>query len=210
MTGPPGYVPAPRNMEVSQRFALFNFIGVLAVTGLLLLLLNPADRPSSAGLFFGRFHPALVHLPIGLLALAIGLDAATRFGRRTIGWARWVYVVGSWAGVAALAAGLWLAQAGGYDADTLFLHRLTAILTTVAAAGLPWVQSLSWSRDTDAWALIGTSTVAVGLMVAGHQGGSLTHGPEFLTAHAPPCVRAVLGGGAARPALALGDPYTTT
>ena len=210
MTNPPGYVCSNHRMEVSQRFALLNVIGVIAVTGLLLLFLDPADRPSSAGLFLGRFHPALVHLPIGLLALAIGLDVAARFGRCTMDWARWVYVAGAWAGVAALAAGLWLVQAGGYDADTLFLHRLTGVLTTVGAAALPWVQSLSWARGTDVGALIGTSAVALGLMVAGHQGGSLTHGPDYLTAHAPPFVRAVIGGGTVGPALALGDPDTTT
>lgn len=210
MNGPPGYVCSTDKMEVTQRFALFNFIGVAVATGLLLLLLNPADSPSSLGLFLGRFHPALVHLPIGLLALAIGLDAATRFGRCTMEWARWVYVAGSWTGVAALAAGLWLAQAGGYDPDTLFLHRLTAILTTVVAGALPWVQSLSWSRGTDAWALVGTSAVTLGLIVAGHQGGNLTHGPGYLTAHAPAFVRAVLGDEVAGPTLALGDPDTTT
>ncbi|MFT4603894.1 MAG: putative membrane protein/mono/diheme cytochrome c family protein [Rhodothermales bacterium] len=210
MTHPPGYVYSTKKMEVSQRFALLNLVGVVIVTALLLLLLDPAARPSSAGLFLGRFHPALVHLPIGLLALAIGLDVATRLGRCTMEWARWVYVAGSWAGVAALTAGLWLAQAGGYDADTLFLHRLTAILATVGAAALPWVQSLSWSRGTDTWALLGTAAVAAGLTVAGHQGGSLTHGPEFLTAHAPAFVQTVLGGGSPSPALALGDPDTTS
>jgi hypothetical protein len=52
--------------------------------------------------------------------------------------------------------------------------------------------------------------VALGLIVAGHQGGNLTHGPDFLTAHAPPFVRTVLGAGTSGAALALGDPDSTT
>ena len=37
--------------------------------------------PSEIGLFFGRLHPLLVHLPIGLIVLLVFLELVARFPR---------------------------------------------------------------------------------------------------------------------------------
>lgn len=208
---PPGIACAANRLEVTPRLARINLMVVALLTAGLVLWLDPAGRPGDAGRFLGRLHPALVHLPIGLLVLAIGLDLAARLGRCTLEWARWIYVAGSWTGVAAVAAGLWLAQAGGYDADTLWWHRLSGVMITVGSAAVPWVQSVLWERRVpDAFVVGWTGVVAVALVVGGHLGGTLTHGPDYVTAHAPEFVRSALGLDQQPPRFRLGDPDTTT
>ncbi|MFT5142163.1 MAG: putative membrane protein [Rhodothermales bacterium] len=209
-THPPGIARSTERMEVTPRFARLNFLGVGAALVLLVLFVDPAGRASDLGRFLSRFHPSLVHFPIGFLGLAIGLDIADRFGKNTMDWARWMYVAGSWAGLAAVAAGLWLAQSGGYPEDTIFLHKMAGLLVTAGAAGIPWLQSAVWSTGRDALAISATGVLAIAVAFGGHEGGTLTHGPDYLTAHAPNFVRAALGLNNPIPRFALGDPDSTT
>lgn len=130
-------------------------------------------------LFFlgGRLHPLVVHLPIGI-ALLMALTEAV------IGWRTaseeshaWRTVM-AWALAvsAVLAAGFgWLlALDGGYDDALLWNHRWTGVLTAALACLLLLLRHhLALYRVT-------LVLLVAMVMVAGHFGGSLTHGSNYL------------------------------
>jgi uncharacterized membrane protein len=172
------------------------------------LLFVRGGSPSGLGLFAGRLHPLAVHFPIGLLVLAGLLEAAStlfRFFRplrRTTGL---VLLLGAASAAPTAAAGLLLGLSGGYDATLLASHRLLGIGVAIAAALAALFHDRAERLRSGAArgtyrALLAVAIVL--LVAAGHQGGSLTHGPEFLTQHLPRPLAALaaLAGGAARDA----------
>src|ERR1035437_2038809 len=78
-------------------------------------------------LFLGRFHPVLVHLPIGGLVLLGILEVLAKFPRFK-GVAqnnRLILGLVAAASVTAASLGWMLSQAGGYDPQLLPLHKWT-------------------------------------------------------------------------------------
>ena len=69
-------------------------------------------------LFIGRFHPLLVHLPIGMLIVAFILEVMSRNRR--------LAVLGA-AVLPACIAGWLLSASGGYDEEALDLHMWMGI-----------------------------------------------------------------------------------
>ncbi len=147
-------------------------------------------------LFFGRFHPVLVHLPIGGLVLLGTLELLALFPRcKDVAQGnRLIIGLTAAASVATALLGWLLSQAGGYDPELLPWHKWTGI-AVAAACALTWLlHRLRWPR---AYRLSLGATLAV-LVVASHLGASITHGRDFLTQFAPRPLRALLGG--SRPA----------
>src|SRR5690349_15366627 len=95
--------------------------------------------------FFGRFHPLLVHLPIGFLVLAIILDFASYFKRyeHLRMSVRFTLFLGAVTSVVACALGFMLASTGDYNHATLVSHRLAGI--TVAVGAILLVIMNQWS-----------------------------------------------------------------
>lgn len=143
------------------------------------------------GLFLGRFHPILVHLPIGFLLLAVVLEWWP--GDKLRPAIRVSWVLGALAAVAAAGAG-WLLAAESGGGDTLFWHRWLGVSVAVLAVAGVWL-----TRDGGRRAKGYGALTAILLSVAGHQGGNLTHGETYLVEHAPAAVQALAGydGGAA-------------
>lgn len=147
--------------------------------------------PADLTLFFGRFHPLLVHLPIGFLVLLALLDLAARVPR----FKHLAGCSGFIAGLTVLAAafsalcGWLLSRGGGYDAELLAWHQWTGIAVAVASAAVFVLRLQNRMRLYRAALFL---TVGL-LMVASHFGGSLTHGRDYLTRHAPEFLRAMLG-----------------
>ena len=168
----------------------------------MLITVPGGGRPSDFTLFFGRFHPIVVHLPIGILLMAAGLEGLSRIPKlkQRYDMATQVLLyVGSFCGVLAVVAGLYQAQAGGYDPTTLTWHKLLGVLVTLAAmisyvakAHPDWLQRLIRLEHKRVYA--GTVIVMiVAVALAGHFGGHLTHGPGYLTRYLPDGLRQ-LGG----------------
>lgn len=82
-------------------------------------------EPSNFGLFIGRFHIILLHLPIGFLLLLAGLELAARLPRfrNANASAGYILVLAAPASVLTAGCGWLLAGSGGYDAQLLFWHR---------------------------------------------------------------------------------------
>jgi uncharacterized membrane protein len=164
------------------------------------LLVGPRERLALAAAI-GRFHPALVHLPIGALVAAAVLVALDRSGRRPVARAAItpVLVVAALGAIAAVVAGQALASDGAYAGSTFDWHRrlgyFVAVLTAVAAAASWWA---STSKGTAAGPATGIADVVVGVGVlllglTGHLGGTLTHGEGYLTERLPPSLAAWFG-----------------
>lgn len=175
-------------------------VSALALTVLIELVFERLHGAApELALFFGRLHPLIVHLPIGMFVLVGLAEAATLFERYR---ARIDPVLGLVLPVLVLAAfgafvlGQLLAAAGGYPARLLAWHRrleLVAVLTTGLALIVWTYQAEVRTRSGRAAfrALLGLSLAV--LSIGAHFGGSLTHGDTYLTQYAPRPIKALLG-----------------
>ncbi len=145
--------------------------------------------------FFGRFHALIVHLPIGFIILAVIFEGLAWKKKIDLKLAiSYALLIGALSGVIAIVLGLMLAADGGYNIDTLNLHKWTGIFTTAVAFLLFF---LSKKKATILWAKkvypVMLALVVVLLSIAGHYGGNLTHGSNYLFEHAPASIRAMAG-----------------
>jgi uncharacterized membrane protein len=144
--------------------------------------------------FLGRFHVVVLHLPIGILCLAVLVDFLARSPRRAALAAASPLLWGATALSAIATAALGAAHfaEGGFAGATLERHR--ALGTSVAVlATILWLWRLRGAASYMRWQPL-TGLVALLLVtLTGHYGGALTHGPAFLTERAPAPLRALLG-----------------
>lgn len=130
--------------------------------------------------FTGRLHPAIVHLPIGILLFACLFELFTRQEnyavykpviRKMVFW-------GTLASIAAVVSGLLLEGSGEYDDEYADPHKLAGI----AAAALSIILYLVYRAGIKR-SITKLCSVVVLLMVGitGHLGGNVSRGPEFLT-----------------------------
>lgn len=129
----------------------------------------------------GRFHPVLVHLPIGIFVMVILMDGLARFDKFAYLSAsiRLILRVGILSAVLSLITGYTLSLEGSNNQDLVDNHQWTAIGTTALFVAYYFFrQQLLAKRLAHALTLI---FLLVMLAWTGHQGGSLTHGEGFLT-----------------------------
>jgi uncharacterized membrane protein len=150
-----------------------------------------SSGPNDLILFLGRFHPVLVHLPIGGLVLLGVLELLAKFSRfkHAAQCNRLILGLTAVVSVAAALLGWMLSQAGGYEPQLLQWHKWAGF---AVAAGCTVTFLLSWLSRPWVSRLSLLATLAV-LIVASHLGASITHGRDFLTRFAPGPLRALLG-----------------
>jgi Planctomycete cytochrome C len=150
-----------------------------------------SGAPPDLVLFLGRFHPGLVHLPIGGLVLLGILELLAKFPRFKGAAQNNRLILGLVAAASVIAAllGWMLSRTGGYDPQLLPWHRWTGF-AVAATCALAWL--LNWLGQLRAYRILLLVTLAV-LVVASHLGASITHGRDFLTQFAPRPLRALLG-----------------
>jgi hypothetical protein len=150
-------------------------------------------NPPDFVLFVGRFHPLLVHLPIGFLVVLAALEVFER-----IGWVKGgrsaiqsILALLVPASLASAACGWLLSQGGGYDPVLLQRHQWSGF----AVAGISAVLWFLHRCDRMGGYRAGLAAALVVLTVASHWGGSLTHGSDYLLRYAPGPLRALLAPG---------------
>ncbi len=149
--------------------------------------------------FLAPFHSVILHYPIGFITIVCALEIVGFFRkkwefRQSIG----IMMVLS-AMSAVLAAGLgWLrAQGGDYNPVILERHRwggivvtvLTILTTVVYFRTYQGVVRLGWLVTYR----LGLFCCLFSLMIAGHEGGNLTHGTRYLTKNAPAFFKNLFG-----------------
>ncbi len=132
-----------------------------------------------------------MHLPIGMLAALAVLELAAFLPRfkNVNASAGFILALAAPLAVVTALCGWLLSLAGGYDAQLLAWHKW---LGTATAAGSVLAAMLFWRGKFPAYRVCLFATAGV-LMAAGHLGGSLTHGSDYLTQYAPAPVKKLLG-----------------
>lgn len=150
-------------------------------------------------LFIGRFHPLIVHLPIGILVFTFLLDLLTFTVpklkdslEKTI---RIGLIATALTCVIAGISGYLLSTSGGYESATLAIHKWSGIGMAVLSF-IAFLVRISNSKPVmvkASRALIALSMFMIS--VTGHMGGNLTHGDTYLTEYAPEPIKTIMGGG---------------
>lgn len=137
--------------------------------------------------FFGRMHPLLVHLPIGILYLAFIFEFLSYFPRYkklrqavqpALFW-------GALFAVLSAGSGLLLSQEGGHEEQLLATHQNTGIATAILATLLFFLRrgAVRHFQDKGKRKLVRIFLFIplIGLVsLTGHLGGTLTHGEDYL------------------------------
>lgn len=136
--------------------------------------------------FLGRLHPLITHFPIALLIFAGFLEILTlrRFKHPMRPAIRLMVIFGAMTAIFSALFGWLLAEAEGISGSILDLHKQLGIATAVLSALLVIILRKSESNPKPQLirayrGLLFLSVIGVGL--AGHFGGSLVHGEDFLT-----------------------------
>jgi len=148
------------------------------------------DQTSDIVLFFGRFHPLIVHLPIGFLFFAFILELYSKWKNVPALMASipLALLSGSISAFIACILGYLLSQSGDYNENTVDTHFWLGIATTCVTliAWLIRIEKINIPRLQPIKANIATlALIIVLLSITGHYGGNLTHGNGYLTKYMP-------------------------
>ncbi|WP_027078790.1 DUF1549 domain-containing protein [Maribacter antarcticus] len=133
----------------------------------------------------GRFHPLLVHFPIGLLVVAFFFELLSIGGKRKglRQGTHWMLYLGTLFAILSALLGWLLRTQEDYTGELVDNHQYTGIATAVFAlvTTLLLLQTLK-GKLPNFWAYRVSLTITVILLsIAGHLGSSLTHGEDYLT-----------------------------
>ena len=128
--------------------------------------------------FISHLHPVLVHLPIGILLIAVlfqFLSAKEKF--QSLHTAISIALFwGMLSAIASCISGFLLSQSGDYDEDLVSKHQWLGI-ATAAVSVVAWFLNKKNNKQIK-WAM---GLMALLIIITGHLGGSLTHGSDYLT-----------------------------
>lgn len=144
--------------------------------------------------FFGKFHPLLVHLPIGaLLCLFILEILVPKPHMSNIRGVVLKFVVIT--AIPSVLAGTLLAASGSYGSDVFTLHKWFGVSTALLSIWLYVLHKKEHINKIGRFSIYQLALFAnvILLSIAGHYGGSLTHGSDYLTKNIPTEIRSFFG-----------------
>ncbi|TAH24421.1 MAG: hypothetical protein EAZ07_09685 [Cytophagales bacterium] len=134
--------------------------------------------------YFGHYHPLVVHLPIGTvfflflveLIIIITKNHALKVIRIYLSFTSMAFTILS------LMLGYFLSNEGGYDLELLENHERAGLIllfltSLVFATNLLWNKKIFFEPLHTGSVILSTAM----LFIAGHYGGSLTHGTDYLS-----------------------------
>lgn len=133
----------------------------------------------------GRMHPLLLHFPLVLLLLAMGLEVF-RFKPANLtnefyqGFLNSLWLTGALSAGVTVIMGLLLSREEGYGGSALNWHKWSGSAAFFLATLLYWSRHRAWytARMAQSSALLGAGL----LVLSGHLGATVTHGDNFLWA----------------------------
>lgn len=140
------------------------------------------------GTFLGRFHPLLVHLPIGVFVLGFLFEIIYQLGFKKFIHSRKpiviTYILGLIFGICAAFTGWLLSLNGHYEFASLDSHKIVGIITLIVMLALIIFQiRLGENKGKQKLTLSFIAVIFIG--ITGHLGGNLTHGQNYLSEYAP-------------------------
>ncbi len=128
--------------------------------------------------FIGRFHPVLVHLPIGILLITALFQLLSRREKyQSLHTAVTVALFwGMLSAVASCISGFLLSRSDDYDEALISKHQWLGISVAVVAVIAYYLQKKNNKQVK--WVMMVMSLL---IIITGHLGGSITHGSDYLT-----------------------------
>jgi uncharacterized membrane protein len=141
---------------------------------------------------FGRFHPILVHLPIGILLFGIILVFLSKKGQTThLPSIQLAFLLGGFAGMLSSLSGFLQYRYEGFTWDSVQFHFILGLSTTAVAFWLFY--ELRNNESFPAFFRIKSIGLVALLMFTGHLGGNITHGETYLIEPLPQGIQEILG-----------------
>lgn len=163
---------------------LLNAKNVIVSLVILAIVIFSISEASRGVLFLGRFHPLILHLPIGALILTLFIDIVGRLNRNYPKQVvQYALAFSAFFAVLACILGYFLSFEGGYDDNTLNIHLWVGIASAILITCL-FLLSRSEDKRINKVFLPFFILTLVCISVAGHYGSVLTHGSDFLTHYA--------------------------
>ena len=186
-----------RLISRSKPARAFGLATLLLSAGLLLLpwLVKLDGKPHADWQqLLGRFHPLVVHLPIGLLVLVPALEIAGAWRPAFREAVAFVLSLAFITSLGSLTLGYLLAYGSGEAGSTVTSHIWGGIALAIGVALCMLVRP-SWSSRTlpFAYPLLLTCTL-LALVWTAHQGASITHGSDYLTQYLPASLKSLILG----------------
>ncbi len=130
-------------------------------------------------ILIGRFHPLIVHLPIGFIVLGILIE----LNKKKFGWSnealKFIFFWASLTGFFSIISGFFQYQNGGYLWDTIQNHFISGVLTTILSFSF-YLKLIEYSIFKSIPRKLLTIANSIILVLTGHLGGNITHGEEHL------------------------------
>ncbi|WP_348263226.1 hypothetical protein P8935_01410 [Telmatobacter sp. DSM 110680] len=139
--------------------------------------------------FLGRFHPLAVHLPIALLLLVPVLEIAGAFRPALREAAGFVLVLAFASAILALTLGMLLAYGGGNTGTLVTRHMTGGIALTIGLLACILVRPWWIGHDGPVVYPALLACMIPLLLWTADQGGSITHGSNYLTEYMPPTLK---------------------
>jgi uncharacterized membrane protein len=145
--------------------------------------------------FLGRFHVLVLHLPLGIITLAVALEILVRFRRfeSLEGTLSVLWAAGALTAIATVVLGFMHASEDSFrDMPAVEAHRWAGVALCVAACVITVIRAQPWAANPTF--RIAAVTITLFLMfLTGHLGGNLTHGDTYLLQYAPGPIRVLAG-----------------
>jgi len=169
---------------------IFAFFVTVFLLGLLFIPLDGSIENTFV-FFLGRFHPLLLHLPIGSLIVLFLMERINQWRPNlNLGSAcallLWFSVISI---IPTALLGVLLGANGSYDDALLDIHKWLGWFTALSCVWLVVIRKKNPTRFYHIFLL----TTVVLLSIAGHYGGNLTHGKGYLTKYMPLTMKGFLG-----------------
>lgn len=184
----------------SRKPIFLTFFGIAACAGMFAmpLLAGPPNGEAFPDIvrFLGRFHPVVLHLPIGILTLALLQEFASMFSR-SVSSTRSIMFFAAASSVIAVLAGFLLYQSDldGEATDLGNRHLWGGIAFSCVTIFAYIVKCWTDAGVTAAWFYRLLLVISAGVMgFASHDGASMVHGTDYLSKYAPPALKPLLGG----------------
>jgi uncharacterized membrane protein len=142
--------------------------------------------------FLGRFHPTLLHLPIGLIALVPVLEIAGAKRPALREAAAFVLRAALVLALPTFALGYMLAYGAGDTGTTATRHMWGAVALCIGLMLCILVRPAWVAREQGFVYPVLLSASLLALLWTGHQGGSITHGGDYLTHYMPQPLRVLI------------------
>ena len=130
-------------------------------------------------ILIGRFHPLIVHLPIGFIVLGILIE----LNKKKLEWSndalKFIFFWASITGVFSIISGFFQYQNGGYLWETVQNHFIAGVLTIILSFSF-YLKLIENSIFKSIPRKLFTIANSVILILTGHLGGNITHGEKHL------------------------------